>query len=124
MQSKKEHMSAEKTYATVVGLERGFFTTLFFCFFFGGLEIPEDPALEDPVAACFRSGPCVPTARGGTSSTWPPESADVEGSGYENAIGQGSYTSITSQSSSSDQSRREARVLPVAGTEPTSGIGM
>ena len=91
--SKMEHMSAGKTYATVVGLWRGFFASFFFCFFFGGLEVLEDPAWEDTVAARFRVGPLGPTARGGTSSTWSPESADVEGSGYENAIGQGLYSS-------------------------------
>ena len=63
-------MLEEKTYVTVVGLEHGFFTTLFFCFFGGGLEIPKDPAREDSVAARFRGGPWGPTARGGTSSTW------------------------------------------------------
>ena len=74
-QKKKERAKQEgtyvgrKTYAMMVGREHGFFTTFFFCFFFGGLEIPEDPTLEDPVVARFRGGPCGPTARGGTSST-------------------------------------------------------
>ena len=74
------------SYAVVVGLWRVLLATFFFCFFFGGPEASEGPASEDPVPARFRSGPRLPTARGGTSSTWSPGSAEVEGTEYENAI--------------------------------------
>ena len=76
-----------KSYATVVGLCRGLYADFFFLAFFGaGPELSEDPAREDSVAACFRSGPLGPLVLGGTSCTWPSGSADVEDSGYENAI--------------------------------------
>ena len=55
-------MSAEKSYATVTGLARGFFPNFFLCFFFAGPVV-----LDDPVAARFWGGPLGPTARGGTS---------------------------------------------------------
>ena len=102
----------KKSYATMVGLCRGLYADFFFLAFFGaGPELSEDPAREDSVAACFRSGPLGPLVLGGTSCTWPSGSADVEDSGYENAIGQGSCTSkIMQSSSSSDQSDRKSVV--------------
>ena len=80
--SQEKCMSDENPYATVVGLCRGLEAVLFFLAFFGaGPVLSEDPAREDSVAARFRAGPLGPLARGGTSPTCPPESADVEGSG-------------------------------------------
>ena len=70
-------MSDENPYATVVGLCRGLEAIFFFLDFFGAGPVrSEDPAREDSAAARFRGGPVGPLARGGTSRTWPPESAD------------------------------------------------
>ena len=75
-------MSDENPYATVVGLCRGLYAGFFLLdFFAAGPEMSDDPAWEDSAAARFRAGPLGPLARGGTSRTWPPESAGVEGSG-------------------------------------------
>ena len=74
-------MLDENPYATVVGLCRGLEAVFFFRDFFGAGPVgSEDPAREDSAAVRFRGGPVGPLASGGTSRTWPPESADVEGS--------------------------------------------
>ena len=51
----------------MTGLEPGFFTTFFFCFFFGGLVTPEDPALVSTVPT-VAPGPTMGTPESTTEA--------------------------------------------------------
>ena len=101
-------------------------TAPFFCRFAGGAAGSEDvevPVFEVPVSARLRDATCLPEVAGRALGAEPPGLVGA-GAGGAKAMGRVSITSSISRSSSSDQSRMEARArgLPEVGA-PAAGIG-
>ena len=103
----------------------GLTAPLFCRFAFGaaGSEDVEVPVFEVPVSARLRDPTCLPEVAGRALGAEPPGLVDAGARGAK-AMGRASITSSISRSSSSDQSRIEARArgLPGVGA-PALGIG-